>query len=143
MREVPRPPTGTVTCLFSDIEGSTKLELALGTGPYRDVLERHRMILREAFRAHDGHEQSTEGDSFFVLFRRAVDGVSAAVDGQRAIAAEPWPDGAEIRVRMGLHTGRGTEHAGGRRLPDAGRVGAARAHRDGLAVPSRAVGRPA
>ena len=81
MREVPRPPTGTVTCLFSDIEGSTKLELALGTGPYRDVLERHRMLLREAFRAHDGHEQSTEGDSFFVLFRRAVDGVSAAVDG--------------------------------------------------------------
>jgi class 3 adenylate cyclase len=105
MREVPRPPTGTVTCLFSDIEGSTKLELALGTGPYRDVLERHRMLLREAFRAHDGHEQSTEGDSFFVLFRRAVDGVSAAVDGQRAIAAEPWPDGAKIRVRMGLHTG--------------------------------------
>ena len=105
MREVPRPPTGTVTCLFSDIEGSTKLELALGTGPYRDVLERHRMLLREAFRAHDGHEQSTEGDSFFVLFRRAVDGVSAAVDGQRAIAAEPWPDGAEVRVRMGLHTG--------------------------------------
>ncbi len=105
MREVPGPPTGTVTCLFSDIEGSTRLELALGTGPYRDVRERHRTLLREAFRGHDGFEQSTEGDSFFVLFRRAVDGVAAAVDAQRAIAAEPWPDAAAVRVRMGLHTG--------------------------------------
>jgi predicted ATPase/class 3 adenylate cyclase len=105
MSEIPGPPTGTVTCLFSDIEGSTRLELALGTGPYRDVRERHRALLREAFRAHDGHEQSTEGDSFFVLFRRAIDGVTAAVDAQRAIATEPWPDAAEVRVRMGLHTG--------------------------------------
>jgi predicted ATPase/class 3 adenylate cyclase len=105
MREVPPPPSGTVTCLFSDIEGSTRLELALGTGPYRDVRERHRALLREAFQAHDGYEQSTEGDSFFVLFRRAIDGVSAAVDAQRAMAAEPWPETAEVRVRMGLHTG--------------------------------------
>ncbi len=105
MREVPGPPTGTVTCLFSDIEGSTKLELALGTGPYRDVLERHRVLLRKAFRAHDGYEQSTEGDSFFVLFRRAIDGVSAAADAQLALAAEPWADATEVRVRMGIHTG--------------------------------------
>jgi predicted ATPase/class 3 adenylate cyclase len=105
MREVPGPPSGTVTCLFSDIEGSTRLELALGTGPYRDVRERHRALLREAFRAHDGYEQSTEGDSFFVLFRRALDAVAAAVDAQRALAAEPWPDDAPVRVRMGLHTG--------------------------------------
>ena len=101
----PRPPTGTVTCLFSDIEGSTRIELALGSGPYRDVRERHRALLRAAFAAHDGHEQSTEGDSFFVIFRRAADAVAAAVDGQRAIAAEPWPDDAPVRVRMGLHTG--------------------------------------
>ena len=105
MHEDPGPPTGTVTCLFSDIEGSTRIELALGTGPYRDVRERHRALLREAFHAHDGYEQSTEGDSFFVLFRRAIDAVSAAVDAQRAIAAEPWPEDAEIQVRMGLHTG--------------------------------------
>jgi predicted ATPase/class 3 adenylate cyclase len=105
MRQEQGPPTGTVTCLFTDIEGSTRIELALGTGPYRDVRERHRELLRAAFGAHDGYEQSTEGDSFFVLFRRPHDAVSAAVDGQRAIAAEPWPDAAEVRVRMGLHTG--------------------------------------
>jgi predicted ATPase/class 3 adenylate cyclase len=99
------PPTGTVTCLFTDIEGSTRIELALGTGPYRDLRERHRALLRGAFAAHGGYEQSTEGDSFFVLFRRAQDGVAAAADGQRAIAAEPWPEAAEVRVRMGLHTG--------------------------------------
>ncbi len=99
------PPTGTVTCLFSDIEGSTRIELALGTGPYRAVRERHRALLRDAFAAHDGYEQSTEGDSFFVLFRRALDAVSAAVAAQRAIDGEAWPAGAELHVRMGLHTG--------------------------------------
>jgi predicted ATPase/class 3 adenylate cyclase len=99
------PPTGTVTCLFSDIEGSTRLELDLGTGPYRDILERHRTLLRTAFAAHDGFEQGTEGDSFFVIFRRAPDAVAAAVDAQRALATEPWPDGVDVRVRMGLNTG--------------------------------------
>ncbi|MBA2300956.1 MAG: hypothetical protein H0W22_09330 [Chloroflexi bacterium] len=99
------PPIGTVTCLFSDIEGSTRLEIELGTGPYRDILERHRELLRAAFAAHGGHEQGTEGDSFFVIFRGATDAVSAAADAQRAITAEPWPEGATIRVRMGLHTG--------------------------------------
>jgi predicted ATPase/class 3 adenylate cyclase len=101
----PGPPTGLVTCLFSDIEGSTRIELALGTGPYRDVRERHRQLLRAAFAAHGGHEQSTEGDSFFVIFRRAGDSVRAAIDAQRAIAAEPWPDEGTVRVRMGLHAG--------------------------------------
>ena len=105
MRQEAAPPTGTVTCLFSDIEGSTRLELELGTGPYRDLRERHRELLRAAFAAHDGYEQSTEGDSFFVIFRRAIDAVAAATDGQRSIAAESWPDGVEVRVRMGLHTG--------------------------------------
>jgi predicted ATPase/class 3 adenylate cyclase len=105
MTKRPRPPTGLVTCLFSDIEGSTRIELALGTGPYRDVRERHRELLRTAFGAYSGHEQSTEGDSFFVIFRRAGDGLRAAIDAQRAVAAEPWPDGGTVRVRMGLHTG--------------------------------------
>jgi predicted ATPase/class 3 adenylate cyclase len=105
MTDSPGPPTGLVTCLFSDIEGSTRIELALGTGPYRDLRERHRALLREAFRAHAGHEQSTEGDSFFVIFRRASDAVAAAADGQRSLAAETWPSDAAVRVRMGLHTG--------------------------------------
>ena len=99
------PPTGTVTCLFSDIEGSTRIELALGTGPYRDVRERHRELLRAAFAAHGGYEQGTEGDSFFVIFRGAGEAVAAAVDAQRAIAVEPWPDDGAVLVRMGLHTG--------------------------------------
>ena len=99
------PGLGTLTCLISDIEGSTSLELDLGTGPYRDVLERHRALSRAAFAAHAGEEQGTEGDSFFVLFRSPIDGVLAAAAAQRAFAAEPWPDGHQVRVRMGLHTG--------------------------------------
>lgn len=99
------PPSGTVTCLFTDIEGSTRLEIDLGTGPYRDLRERHRTILRTAFGPHRGHEQATEGDSFFVIFTSAGDAVAAVVDAQRALAEEPWPDGAVVRVRMGLHTG--------------------------------------
>jgi predicted ATPase/class 3 adenylate cyclase len=94
-----------VTCLFSDIEGSTRLELDLGTEPYRDVLEQHRQLLRAAFEAHGGHEQATEGDSFFVIFRDASDAVAAAVDGQRALASASWPVAAAVRVRMGLNTG--------------------------------------
>jgi predicted ATPase/class 3 adenylate cyclase len=105
MTESPGPPTGLVTCLFSDIEGSTRIELELGTGPYRDLRERHRALLREAFVAHAGHEQSTEGDSFFVIFRRATEAVAAAADAQRSLAAETWPSDATVRVRMGLHTG--------------------------------------
>ena len=105
MHEDQGPPTGTVTCLFSDIEGSTRIELALGSGPYRDLRERHRALLRAAFAAHDGFEQSTEGDSFFVIFRRPLDAITAGVDGQRAIETEPWPAGAEVHVRMGIHTG--------------------------------------
>jgi predicted ATPase/class 3 adenylate cyclase len=105
MRDDQGPPSGTVTCLFSDIEGSTRLELALGTGPYRELRERHRELLRAAFGAHDGYEQSTEGDSFFVIFRRPLDAIAAAVDGERAIESETWPDGLEVHVRIGIHTG--------------------------------------
>ena len=95
----------TLTFLFSDIEGSTRLEQEVGTRAYADVRERHRVLLRAAFAACGGEEQGTEGDSFFVVFRTARGALTAAVAAQRAVAAEPWPPGAEIRVRMGIHSG--------------------------------------
>jgi class 3 adenylate cyclase/streptogramin lyase len=101
---VPERPIGTVTFLFTDIEGSTRLLQQL-RAQYDAVQSRHAEILRAAFAAHDGHEIDTQGDAFFAAFGRARDAVAAAVDGQRALAAEQWPDGAVVRVRMGLHTG--------------------------------------
>ena len=95
----------TLTFLFSDIEGSTRLEQEIGTGAYADVRERQRTLLRAAFAACGGDEQGTEGDSFFVVFRTARGALTAAVAAQRAIAAEPWPADARIRVRMGIHSG--------------------------------------
>lgn len=100
---MPELPSGTVTLLFSDIEGSTRLLRALGER-YQELLAEHRRLLRAAFAAHGGHEVGTEGDSFFVVFQRAKDAVAAAADAQRALAAYPWPEGAELKVRMGLHT---------------------------------------
>jgi predicted ATPase/class 3 adenylate cyclase len=101
------PPitSGTFTFLFSDIEGSTRLELRVGTARYGELRERHRQILREAFAANGGIEQGTQGDSFFVVFASARAAVSAAVTGQRALAGEPWPDNEPIRVRIGIHSG--------------------------------------
>ena len=97
--------TSTATFLFTDIEGSTRIEQRVGTARYGELRERHRELLRSAFGAHGGAEQGTEGDSFFVVFGSAREAVAAAVDAQRAIAAEPWPDDGAIRVRMGLHSG--------------------------------------
>jgi ABC-type transport system substrate-binding protein/class 3 adenylate cyclase len=97
-------PIGTVTFLFSDIEGSTRLLQQL-RGRYDDVLSTHARLLREAIERFDGHEIDTQGDAFFVAFARARDAVAAAVAAQRALAEESWPDGASVRVRMGLHTG--------------------------------------
>ena len=105
-------PAGTLTFLFSDIEGSTRLEQALGTAAYATVLERHRELLRAAFGAHGGLEQGTEGDSFFVVFSSAGAALVAAVEGQRALGAESWPPDAEIRVRMGLNAGEATKTGG-------------------------------
>ena len=96
---------GTATFLFTDIEGSTSLEERVGTARYAELRERHRALLRAAFGAHGGDEQGTEGDSFFVVFASAREAVAAAVDAQRALATEPWPDDAPVRVRMGLHSG--------------------------------------
>ena len=101
----------TLTFLFSDIEGSTRLEQEVGTGAYAQARERHRELLRAAFAACGGVEQGTEGDSFFVVFRTARGALTAAVAAQRAVAAEPWPADAPIRVRMGIHSGEA--HAAG------------------------------
>jgi class 3 adenylate cyclase len=97
-------PGGTVTFLFSDIEGSTRLTRELGEG-WRPVLADHRRLLREAFTERDGREVDMQGDAFFFAFGRARDAVDAAVAAQRALAAHDWPGGVEVRVRMGIHTG--------------------------------------
>ncbi|MEO6891702.1 MAG: adenylate/guanylate cyclase domain-containing protein, partial [Ktedonobacteraceae bacterium] len=97
-------PTGTVTLLFTDIEGSTQLLQRLGER-YVSVLAECRHLLRAAFQRWNGHEIDTQGDAFFVAFARATDAVSAAVNAQRALTAYSWPEGGAVRVRMGLHTG--------------------------------------
>lgn len=97
-------PAGTVTMLFSDIEGSTGLVRQLGAA-WPDVLSEQRRVCRDAWAAHAGVEMGTEDDSFFVVFARAGDALAAAADAQRALAAHSWPDGAGVRVRMGVHTG--------------------------------------
>ena len=109
---MPELPGGTVTFVFTDIEDSTELLKRLGDG-YADVLTTHRRIVREAFTARDGIEIDTQGDAFFFAFPRARDAVAAAVDAQRAHAAAAWPEGALVRVRMGLHTGEPALHEEG------------------------------
>ena len=91
-------PTGTVTFLFTDVEGSTRLLHELGDA-YASVLAEHRRVLRDAFARHDGIEVDTQGDAFFVAFAKSTDALAAATDAREALAAGP------IRVRMGLHTG--------------------------------------
>jgi YVTN family beta-propeller protein len=101
---VTQRPRGTVTFLFTDVEGSTRL-LKLLRDRYGSALAEHQRLLREAFAAHGGEEVDTQGDAFFYVFARARDAAAGAADGQRALAAHAWPDGAEFRVRMGMHTG--------------------------------------
>jgi predicted ATPase/DNA-binding SARP family transcriptional activator/class 3 adenylate cyclase len=98
-------PGGTVTILFTDIEGSTRLLQSLGAERFGTLLADHHRLLRAAFDAHGGHEVDTAGDSFFVIFSSAQDAVRAVVDAQRALKAHRWPGGVDCRVRMGLHTG--------------------------------------
>jgi class 3 adenylate cyclase len=93
-----------VTFLFTDIEGSTRLLQELGD-EYGQVVADHRRLLRDVFAAAGGREVDTQGDAFFYSFTRARDAVRGAVEGQRALASHAWPQGAEVRVRMGLHTG--------------------------------------
>jgi class 3 adenylate cyclase len=97
-------PGGTVTFLFTDIEGSTKLLQELGDD-YSQIVSDHRRLLRESLGERGGTEVDTQGDAFFYSFPRARDAVAGAVAAQRALAAHEWPAGSEVRVRMGLHTG--------------------------------------
>ena len=120
-------PSGTVTFLFTDIEGSTRLLKQLGER-YGEVLDAHRRILREAVEAREGREVDTQGDSFFFAFARANAALGAAVAAQRALAEHEWPEGAQLCVRMGLHTGEpavGDERYVGLGVHRAARIGAA------------------
>ena len=104
-------PTGTVTFVFTDVEGSTRLLQELGANAYADALAQHRRALREAFVRHDGVEVDTQGDSFFIAFSTAPAAIAAAAESQQVLTAGP------IRVRIGIHTG--TPH-----LTDEGYIGA-------------------
>ena len=96
-------PAGTVTFVFTDIEGSTQLFRRLGDD-YTKLLDRHKELLRRAWSAHEGAELGTEGDSFLVAFQRAEDAIAACAMGQRLLGEEPWGD-SPVRVRMGVHSG--------------------------------------
>jgi len=97
-------PAGTVTFLFSDIEGSTRLLQDLGDD-YAQLVDDHRRIMRACMGEHGGTEIDTQGDAFFFSFIRAKDAATAAVEAQRELAGHDWPRDVELRVRMGLHTG--------------------------------------
>jgi YVTN family beta-propeller protein len=97
-------PRGTVTFLFTDVEGSTRLLKQLREG-YGPVLAEHQRLVREAFGAHRGEEIDTQGDAFFYVFPRARDAAEAAAAAQHALAAHEWPEGAPLRIRIGMHTG--------------------------------------
>ena len=101
---MPGLPTGTVTFLFTDIEGSTRLLQQLGDH-YADVLAEYRRCLRSAIEQNGGDEVDTQGDALFAAFPRAKDALAAAVAAQQTMYGHPWPDGGQVRARMGLHTG--------------------------------------
>jgi predicted ATPase/class 3 adenylate cyclase len=118
-------PTGTVTFLFTDIEGSTRLLQDVGDD-YRRILDTHSGILRAAIAAHLGIVVSTEGDSFFAVFTSPEDAIASAVDFQRGLGA--WTDGAQVRVRAGIHSGEGAiggDNYVGLDVHRAARIGAA------------------
>jgi predicted ATPase/class 3 adenylate cyclase/DNA-binding CsgD family transcriptional regulator len=105
-------PGGSVTFLFTDIEGSTRLVKALRER-YARVLAEHRGLVRAAIAAHGGHEVDTQGDAFFAAFGGAKQAVLCALEIQRVLAAHDWPAGAQVRVRMGIHTGQAVPAEGG------------------------------
>jgi class 3 adenylate cyclase/streptogramin lyase len=103
-RRVSALPSGTVSLLFTDVEGSTQIQHRLGER-YHEVVAEHRRLLEEAFAAHGGTVVDRQTESFFVAFARARHAVQAAADAQRALADHAWPDGAQVKVRMGIHAG--------------------------------------
>ena len=105
-------PAGTVTFLFADLEGSTRLVADLGDA-YVATLEAYRGLVREAIAAHGGHELGTEGDSFFVAFESAPKAIRCAVDAQLAARLYAWPAGSRVAARMGIHTGEASPHENG------------------------------
>ena len=105
MTSASSPPTGDVTLLFSDIEGSTRLVQELGDD-YANVLSDHRRVIRNAVAEAGGHEVDCRADEFFIAFPDPTSALAAALGAQRALAAEDWPEGIDVRVRMGMHTGR-------------------------------------
>jgi DNA-binding NarL/FixJ family response regulator/class 3 adenylate cyclase len=100
-----QPPTGTVTFLFTDIEGSTRLLRDVGRDRYEELLGMHRRLLRNAVEPFGGFLSGNEGDGSLIVFRSGGDAVAAAADAQRAHSAHAWPSDGRVRVRMGLHTG--------------------------------------
>jgi class 3 adenylate cyclase len=128
---MPELPSGTLTVLHTEIEGSTLLTVHLGDR-YPEILATHCALVRAACAAHEGHEVDTQGDSFFMVFPRATQAVAATVAMQHALAAEAWPEGGAVRVRIGLHTGEpirtaagytGLDVIRGARIRDAGHGG--------------------
>jgi class 3 adenylate cyclase/energy-coupling factor transporter ATP-binding protein EcfA2 len=107
----PALPAGAVTFLFTDIEGSTRLFRQLGHG-FVELLERHRRLVRAAVASRGGVEVNSEGDGLFFAFSSARSALGASVGAQCALVGEVWPPEAEVRVRMGLHTGDATPHDG-------------------------------
>jgi len=112
-RGVGELPEGTITMLFSDIEGSTALLHRLGGERYGEALSAQRALIRAAITAWRGHEMGTEGDSFYVVFQSAADAVCCCLAAQQALGGQDWPGEALVRVRMGLHSGEPTRHEDG------------------------------
>jgi predicted ATPase/class 3 adenylate cyclase len=104
-------PSGLVTFVFTDIEGSTRLLHRLGDR-YAGLLERHREILRRSWEQHGGHEVSVTGDATVAVFDRPGEAVAACAEARRRLAEEAWPDGVEVRVRFGVHRGLASPHDG-------------------------------
>jgi class 3 adenylate cyclase len=120
--------SGTVTFMFTDIEGSTSLLKTLGRGRYGELLTDHQRLLRNVFADCRGEEIETQGDAFFVAFRSASDAVAAAITAQRVLAEHAWPDANQVRVRIGVHSGEAAaagERYLGLSVHRAARVGAA------------------
>lgn len=105
-------PRGTVTFLFTDIEGSTDLVRALGDG-YGDVRAEHGRLIEDACAARGGQIIDTQGDAYFAAFDRAADAVAAAIEVQRSLSTAEWPEGTQLRVRIGLHTAEPSLHSSG------------------------------